>query len=315
MVSGDLGVVARRAAPPVPAKITSSMPLGAHGLGGVGAHHPAQGFQQVGLAAAVRPDDAGQARLDPELGRIDEGLEAREAEPLEVHGARAPSGPYFEQRLDRGVELRPATARRSSCLPLMTKVGVPLILSLAGLVSTRVVAGPSSGFSSAMQAVNCSLGHARPTGRCANSRPRQSPVCEHLVLAVEDGVDARRSTCPGRRSGRSGSRRRRPAAGGGQELAEHVAHLAGVDVLGLEGREDLVVASAAQCGQVTEAYSITVTLARRPCPGSCRRRSRRWPPPPPPGRRRRGRGRRGDHESAASDSEHAGVSGEVQSLT
>ena len=32
------------------------------------AHHPAERLDQVRLAAAVRPDDAGQARLDPELG-------------------------------------------------------------------------------------------------------------------------------------------------------------------------------------------------------------------------------------------------------
>jgi hypothetical protein len=59
---------------------------GAHRLGGVGAHHPAQRFEQVRLPAAVRPDDARDSRLDPELGRIDEGLEAREPEALEVHG-------------------------------------------------------------------------------------------------------------------------------------------------------------------------------------------------------------------------------------
>jgi hypothetical protein len=61
---------------------------GAHGLGGVRPHHPAHGFQDVGLAAAVRADDAGQAGLDAELGRLDEGLEARKAKPLEMQSRR-----------------------------------------------------------------------------------------------------------------------------------------------------------------------------------------------------------------------------------
>jgi hypothetical protein len=52
---------------------------GPHGLGGIGAHHPAQGFQQVGLAASVRPHDPGDAGLDPELRHVDEGLEPGEA--------------------------------------------------------------------------------------------------------------------------------------------------------------------------------------------------------------------------------------------
>ena len=40
------------------------------------AHRPAQRFEQIGLAAAVGADDAGQARLNDKLRRIDEGLEA-----------------------------------------------------------------------------------------------------------------------------------------------------------------------------------------------------------------------------------------------
>ncbi len=67
-------------------------------------HHPAQGFQQVGLAAAVRADHAGQARFDPELGRIDEGLEARKAQPLEAQGG-PPRPRLLQHRLDHRVEL------------------------------------------------------------------------------------------------------------------------------------------------------------------------------------------------------------------
>ena len=45
---------------------------GAHALVGGLAHHPAQRFEQVRLAAAVGPDDAGEAFLDRKLGRLDE---------------------------------------------------------------------------------------------------------------------------------------------------------------------------------------------------------------------------------------------------
>ena len=49
----------------------------AHGAGGGRPHSPAQGFEQVGLAAAIGADDAGQPRLNPQVGGIDEALEAR----------------------------------------------------------------------------------------------------------------------------------------------------------------------------------------------------------------------------------------------
>jgi hypothetical protein len=51
-------------------------PPAAHGLGAAFAHYPAEGFEQVRLSAAIGTDDAGQARLDPEIGRFDEALEA-----------------------------------------------------------------------------------------------------------------------------------------------------------------------------------------------------------------------------------------------
>ena len=50
------------------------------------AHHPAQRVDQVRLAAAVRTDDAGQPRLDRELGRMHERLEAGEAQPGDLQG-------------------------------------------------------------------------------------------------------------------------------------------------------------------------------------------------------------------------------------
>ena len=58
----------------------------AHRFRAVLAHRPAQRFEQVGLAAAVGADDAGQPRLDAQIGRIDEALEAGKAEALDLHG-------------------------------------------------------------------------------------------------------------------------------------------------------------------------------------------------------------------------------------
>ena len=80
----DLGVVARRTA----ARAREDHVLhagGAHVLERTLAHHPAQRFDQIRLAAAVRPDDAGQPRLDLELGAVAEALEAGEAQALEFH--------------------------------------------------------------------------------------------------------------------------------------------------------------------------------------------------------------------------------------
>src|SRR3712207_8649788 len=42
-------------------------------------------FRSVRLAAAVRADDAGEARLDPKLRRLDEALEPRQLEPPYLH--------------------------------------------------------------------------------------------------------------------------------------------------------------------------------------------------------------------------------------
>ena len=50
---------------------------GAHRLVGALAHDPAQGFQKIGLAAAIGADHAGEARLDQQIGRFHEGFESR----------------------------------------------------------------------------------------------------------------------------------------------------------------------------------------------------------------------------------------------
>ena len=57
----------------------------AHGLVGGFAHDPAHRFDKIGLAAAVRADHAGQSRLDLEVGRLDKGFEADQAQPRKLH--------------------------------------------------------------------------------------------------------------------------------------------------------------------------------------------------------------------------------------
>ncbi len=60
----------------------------AQGLGGGFAEHPADGIDHVGLAAAVRADDAGHAFGEFKDGLVREGLEAVEFESFEIHADR-----------------------------------------------------------------------------------------------------------------------------------------------------------------------------------------------------------------------------------
>ena len=71
----DLGGVARRASGRT-GKDDVVHARGAHVLVGILAHHPAQGLDEIRLAAAIGPDDAGQPRFDDEIGRLHERLEA-----------------------------------------------------------------------------------------------------------------------------------------------------------------------------------------------------------------------------------------------
>ena len=82
-----LGIVAGRAAVG-PGKDHVIHGRGAHGFVRGFAHHPAQRFDQVRLSAAVWSDHAGQARLDCEIGRFDERLEAKQAQSCELHKLR-----------------------------------------------------------------------------------------------------------------------------------------------------------------------------------------------------------------------------------
>ena len=85
-----LGVVARRAR--AGAGEDHVVHAGrAHLLVGILAHDPAQGLDEIGLAATVRPHHAGQAGGDDEIGRLNEALEAGQSQLFESHAGRGRS--------------------------------------------------------------------------------------------------------------------------------------------------------------------------------------------------------------------------------
>ena len=111
----------------------------AHALIGGLAHGPAQRLEQVRLAAAVRPDHAGESRLDQDFGRLDKGFEAEKAKTgdLQLRIALGPgrSDARFNASAapqDQVDDCGPSRALNSSKVmvpcalrPLAKKVGVP----------------------------------------------------------------------------------------------------------------------------------------------------------------------------------------------
>ena len=71
----------------VPAKMTSSIFCERTARRRLGAEHPADGVDDVGLARSVRPDDHGDAGLELQGGGVGEGLEALQGERLEEHAS------------------------------------------------------------------------------------------------------------------------------------------------------------------------------------------------------------------------------------
>ncbi len=116
----------------------------AHVLVRVLAHDPAQGLDEVRLAAAVRADDAGEARLDEKFARLDEGLEADDAQAGELHrgvdgrssgraAIQRPRGPAAAPQaptIGLMIFSMPSMEVSPWCFcPLMKKVGVELTLN------------------------------------------------------------------------------------------------------------------------------------------------------------------------------------------
>ena len=82
------------------------------------AEHPADRVDDVGLARAVRADDAGDARLEAQRRRRGEGLEALQRQALEVHGrgsglrSRCPRAYRSADPPPSGLDEAPETAAR-----------------------------------------------------------------------------------------------------------------------------------------------------------------------------------------------------------
>ena len=82
---GHLGAAERRAAGGAGEDDVLHL-AAAQRLGALLPHHPRERVDDVGLAGAVGAHDAGDARLEPQVGRRGEGLEALQGEALDVHG-------------------------------------------------------------------------------------------------------------------------------------------------------------------------------------------------------------------------------------
>ena len=59
----------------------------AHGGRAVFAHHPAQRFQQVRLATAIRPHNAGQTISDDQIGWVDKAFKAVQSQFAKAQGS------------------------------------------------------------------------------------------------------------------------------------------------------------------------------------------------------------------------------------
>jgi hypothetical protein len=91
----------------------------AHGLVGIFAHDPAHGFDQVGFATPVRPDNAGEPRLHDEDCFIAEGFETVQPEALKFHGfspAREGYAGELPPTQSRGGGASPVWSGRRACI-------------------------------------------------------------------------------------------------------------------------------------------------------------------------------------------------------
>ena len=80
-------------------------------LGRTFTHDPDQGVDDVGLAATVRSDDAGEVAGEGQSGGIDEGFEARDLDSGDAHGRQGYS-----------IAIRAHNATRRSCVLLQLAV-------------------------------------------------------------------------------------------------------------------------------------------------------------------------------------------------
>ncbi len=119
----------RAGRPAVPPKITSSIAPPRSRWAEALAHHPAQRFGEVRLAAAVRADDAGQTRADRHLGRVGEGFETDKAQPVDLHRPPRPALTISAQDPTAACRTLATVGSPVNLVPLTKKVGVALTSS------------------------------------------------------------------------------------------------------------------------------------------------------------------------------------------
>ena len=103
----------------------------AHVLVGALAHHPAHGLDEVRLAAAVGPDDPGEARLDLEIGGITKALESSQTQPLEFHGRRTLCSAPRDRRAGDALGARICRSNAADASACATRRRVALVQSRA----------------------------------------------------------------------------------------------------------------------------------------------------------------------------------------
>ncbi len=155
---------------------------GAHVLVGVLAHDPAHGLDEIGLAAAVRTDDAGEARLDLEFHGVAETLEPGQFQPLELHLA-----PEAARIALSTVHKKSVIARALSTFP----VGKPVISS----PQRKTCAAPKSSTSSpatprARSATSSSAASRRLRARRCGSSRASSPATKPCAISCSTSPEA-----------------------------------------------------------------------------------------------------------------------------
>ena len=237
-VQHDLGDVARR---PLAGAAKDDVVhfAAAHLLGRGLAHDPAQRLDQVGLAAPVGSDDAGQAGFDQELRAVDEGLEAGKPQFVEAQHYPVLLALFLERFFDdvpEGLE----GLRADDLLAFDNERGRRLDAELLLGVRRPLADVRHQGFVH-QAGFEILLGDAGEPGH-----PRQFPTrivgARPLRLAAVQDLDEAEELCAAAATGQHGRRQGQPAQG---EIAVDQAHLARIDVGFLDLGQDVAVEGGA----------------------------------------------------------------------
>ena len=234
----DLGDVARR---PLGGAVEDDVVhfAAAHLLGRGLAHDPAQRLDQVGLAAPVGSDDAGQAGFDQELRAVDEGLEAGKPQFLEAQHDPAPLALFLERFFDDVPEVLEGP-RAQDLLAFDDERGRRIDTELLLGVGRPFPDVRHQGFVH-QAGFEILLGDAAEPGHARQFPPRIIAARPLRLAAVQD-LDEAEVLCAAGATGQHGRRQGQPAQG---EIAVDQAHLARTDVGFLDLGQDVAVEGGA----------------------------------------------------------------------